>query len=578
MVSATERVLVRHDHVAMMSRGEVLAKVARMLRATTRVWRTSLQLKVIFTTLAVTLISLLLLSVFLSTTIRNGIFNQRVDALLSESARSISGAQSTFNASTAANSTQVQQLLKDTLASLQSGAAGERDVFLWRAQGSTSPSVSVNDISTDQNLGVVVTQTLRTTVVAGPGEQHWQSVAIPVDGGSVPGLVVGSTVDLPVAGSFELYFLYSLQPEQQTLTLIQQVLLAGIGLLAVLLGAITWMVTRQVVSPIVAVSAAAERLADGHLDERLTIQGEDEVAALGSSFNAMAASLQEQIERLASLSVLQRRFVSDVSHELRTPLTTVRMASELLYDARESFEPPVRRSAELMSMQLDRFESLLGELLEVSRFDAGAATLDAESRDLRAVVEATIDGVRPLADRKQVPLTVDLGVGEQVADVDIVRVERILRNLLFNAIEHAEGGPVEVDLAGDATAVAVRVRDYGVGLSVDEAKRVFDRFWRADPARARTTGGTGLGLSIALEDAMLHGGWLQAKGRLGEGAVFLLTLPRRAGMTLVSSPLSLDVFDEQHGGGAEGAQWPDDHDAGTGPSTLPHLAISEEDA
>lgn len=556
----------------MSRRGDVVARVSRRLQALSGAWRTSLRLRVVVATLAVTLASLVLLSAFLSTTIRDGIFDQRVDSLVSESARSIAGAQSTFNSSTASNSTQVQQLLKDTLASLQSGASGERDVFLWRALGSTSPSVSVNDISTDQDLGVAITGELRAAVVAGPGQQHWQSVSIPLEGGPEPGLVVGSTVDLPVAGGFELYFLYSLQPEQQTLTFIQRVLAVAIGVLVLVLGAITWMVTRQVVRPVVAVSAAAERLADGHLGERLAVRGDDELAALGRSFNAMAESLQEQIERLATLSVLQRRFVSDVSHELRTPLATVRMASELLYDARETFDAPVQRSAELMSMQLDRFEALLGELLEISRFDAGAAMLDAESRDLRVVIETTVDGVRPLADRKQVPLTVDLGQAAQTADIDVVRVERILRNLLSNAIEHAEGGPVEVVLRGDAQAVAVTVRDHGVGLTPEEADRVFDRFWRADPARARTTGGTGLGLSIALEDALLHGGWLEAAGRPEEGALFRLTLPRRAGMTLTASPLPLDVFSDEDDEPV--ARWPEP--PVNGPSVVPRMVVAEE--
>jgi hypothetical protein len=131
--------------------------------------------------------------------------------------------------------------------------------------------------------------------------------------------------------------------------------------------------------------------------------------------------------------------------------------------------------------------------------------------------------------------------------VDRRRVERILRNLLDNAVEHGEGRDVVVTVAGDRDAVAVAVRDHGVGFGPAEARMVFDRFWRADPARARTTGGTGLGLAISLEDARLHNGWLQAWGECGKGSVFRLTVPRLAGQELVGSPLPLGPDEAEPG-------------------------------
>jgi two-component system sensor histidine kinase MtrB len=129
-----------------------------------------------------------------------------------------------------------------------------------------------------------------------------------------------------------------------------------------------------------------------------------------------------------------------------------------------------------------------------------------------------------------------------VAEVDVRRVARIVRNLLDNAIDHAEGGPISIALAANVSTVALRVSDGGVGFSPDEAERVFDRFWRADPSRARTTGGTGLGLSIAREDARLHGGDLEAWGEPGGGASFRLLLPRRSGGRLGRPPLALVPF------------------------------------
>ncbi len=381
---------------------------------------------------------------------------------------------------------------------------------------------------------------MREAVVNGTGQQHYQHVEIPTQEGPEPGIVVGSTVDMPTAGKFEIYFLYSLSAQQETLRFLQGIVaLAGVALVLIL-AALTFTVARQVVRPVQQASIVAERIADGHIDERLTVRGEDEVAKLARSFNEMASSLQVQIDQLAELSNVQRRFVSDVSHELRTPLTTVRMASEMIYGSRDEFTPVIKRSAELMHTQIDRFEDLLADLLEISRFDAGAAILDAEARDLSEVVLRAIDNVMPLAEKKGVWLTADLSDSSTRADFDPIRVERILRNLLVNAVEHAEGNPVHVTVAANETAVAVSVRDYGIGMDKEQSARVFDRFWRADPARARTTGGTGLGLSISKEDAHLHGGWLEVWARPGFGSNFRLTLPRRAGIVLTSSPVFLE--------------------------------------
>ena len=149
------------------------------------------------------------------------------------------------------------------------------------------------------------------------------------------------------------------------------------------------------------------------------------------------------------------------------------------------------------------------------------------------------DDAQQLAERRGCRIEFRLPVQACMAEVDRRRVERILRNLLVNAVEHGEGRDVVVTVAEDRDAVAVAVRDHGVGLAPGEEQLVFERFWRADPARARTTGGTGLGLAIALEDAHLHGGWLQAWGEKGRGSVFRLTLPRTAGQPLAGSPLPL---------------------------------------
>lgn len=502
-----------------------------------RRWRSSMQLQVVSTALVVSLVSMAALGGYLTTSIRDGLFSQRLDQLLIESARSTEQAQATFDASPANSADQVQQLLNDMILRMRSSGSGSREVFLWRPENSLAP-ISVIDRNTAPELSSLITTELRQRTTSEEG-QHWQSVGLPGDSATEPGIVVGSIVEVPLAGEFEMYYLYSLESEQQTLAFIQRVLFVGALTLVALLGLLTYILARQAVRPVRQAARVAEKLAAGLLDERMVVRGQDEMATLARSFNAMASSLQDQIERMEDLSMLQRRFVSDVSHELRTPLTTIRMAGEMLYDLREDFDPTSKRSAELLMLQLDRFEDLLADLLEISRFDAGAATLDAERRDMRDVSDRAVDQAMHLAGRKGVWLSAHYPAQPATADIDPRRVERILRNLLVNAIEHAEGGPVEITVGVSEYAVAVTVRDFGVGMSHYDAEHVFDRFFRADPARARTSGGTGLGLAISLEDARLHDGWLEAWGNPGNGSSFRFTVARRAGIVLRSSPLPL---------------------------------------
>ena len=366
--------------------------------------------------------------------------------------------------------------------------------------------------------------------------------------------MVGSQVPLPADGrTYTLYFLFPLDEEQQTMGLVTRAMITAGGLLVVLIAGLTWLVTRQVVTPVRLARRVAERLAAGRLTERLRVTGEDDLARLATSFNQMATSLQRQIRQLEELSRVQRRFVSDVSHELRTPLTTVRMAGDVLHDARDEFDPATARAAELLQTELDRFETLLADLLEISRFDAGAAVLELDDVNLVDVAHRVVEATRPLAEQRDVRIVVRAPDHPCLAQADVRRVERIVRNLVTNAIDHAQPQPADPDAAGRRRAAArsscwspptSRRRRSRSATTASAWRRgspsmVFNRFWRADPARARTSGGTGLGLSISQEDAHLHGGWLQAWGRLGEGSQFRLTLPRRVGDVLRQSPLPL---------------------------------------
>lgn len=363
------------------------------------------------------------------------------------------------------------------------------------------------------------------------------------NGATVDSLFVGEKIRIPGGGRYEMYIVFSLKNQSTTLDLIKNsLLLTGIALL-LLIALITWLVVRQVVRPVRDAARIATQFTQGDYSQRMTVTSTDEMASLANSYNEMAHSIEQQISRLEHLSRVQQRFVSDVTHELRTPLTTLRMASEVIHNQRQSFDPLVARSSELLAAQLDRFERLLEDLLEVSRFDAEVAVLEPIEFDVVSLIKRCA---------KDFDVSNDSGLPEiQVRSeneivtikADIRRVERIMRNLLSNALDHSEGKEIIVNVVSTDSEVGIGVRDFGSGLDESALIRVFDRFWRADPSRARIRGGTGLGLSISLEDARLHNGELDAWGRPGLGAHFVLTLPRKAGDAINARPIKAVPID-----------------------------------
>jgi two-component system sensor histidine kinase MtrB len=389
----------------------------------------------------------------------------------------------------------------------------------------------------------IVPKMLRETLRSADDVQY-EYVSFEATSGIVrESLIIGRKIVIPKSGSYEMYLIYSLTNQRTTLDLIANALLFTGIILILLIGVITWLVVRQVVRPVREAARIAEQFTRGDFSQRLEIESSDEIGKLSLAFNEMAVSLESQISRLENLSRVQQRFVSDVSHELRTPLTTLRMASEVIYSQRTSFDPTIARSAELLSAQLDRFEQLLEDLLEVSRFDAQVAVLDPVDFDLIPLIERCISDVGTTGQDHPIQIILDPEVEHVVINADIRRVERIMRNLLSNALDHAGGKPVKVSIVETTSEVGIGVRDYGSGMDNASLTRVFDRFWRADPSRSRIRGGTGLGLSIALEDARLHNGELDAWGRPGDGAHFVLTLPRVAGEQISGRPLKVEPSD-----------------------------------
>jgi two-component system sensor histidine kinase MtrB len=509
-----------------------------------RRWRRSLQFRTVLTTLLLAVTSFAVVGAYLSNQIANNLFQERLTQAESETRYNVKQVQDTFDGAQVTDQSSVITLVYDTLNAVEGRGSviQRRYVFEAMPQQTKPRNRWVESRASDQLTVSVIPPELRKAVQDSGKDQYWASTVIPVGTEDRPGIAVGNKVTFN-GTVYELYLIYDLNTAQQTLDEIQSVLWAGGAVLVLMIGAIAWYVTRNVVSPVSHAALVSEKLAAGQLQERMVVKGEDEVARLGASFNHMAASLQEQITQLATLSQMQQRFVSDVSHELRTPLTTVRMAAEVLFDARHDFDPINKRSAELLYNQVERFQSLLSDLLEISRFDAGVAMLDAEPEDILQVIGHVIEGAAPVAAEYGSEITLRAPAGGIVVEMDARRIDRILRNLILNAVEHGEGRPVNITVAANQTAVGVAVRDHGIGMTPAEAARVFDRFWRADPARARTTGGSGLGLSIAMEDTKLHNGWLQAWGNKGTGANFRLTVPLRQGEEIDRSPVQLEPED-----------------------------------
>ncbi|HEX6196296.1 MAG TPA: MtrAB system histidine kinase MtrB [Jiangellaceae bacterium] len=532
--------------------------VLRAWRRVVYVWQRSLQLRVVAATLTLSFAVVALLGITLTRQITDDLLKQQLDTAVPYAVAGIGQAQQQLNnlADEPDHADRVQ-IVEDLAA--QDGEGGPAVVML-RPDGGTAAT------TTPQPADSTFPADLRARIQEEPDQLWWAYTTIeflPGLGGeqleNQPGMVVGGQVRAPVGAAeeiFELYYVFSLEETEQTLGIVRTALWTAGLLVVLLLGAIAGLVTRQVVTPVRMAASIAGRFSAGRLSERMTVRGKDDMSKLAMSFNQMAGSLQKQIAELEELSRIQQQFASDVSHELRTPLTTVRMAADVLHESREDFDPVVQRAAELLQAQLDRFEALLSDLLEISRFDAGVAVLNAESVDMRDLVYSVTDSCNQLAGRRGSEVRIEIPAEPCVAEIDERRIERVLRNLVINAIEHGEGRDVVVRVVANDQAVAVGIRDYGVGLKPGEASLVFHRFWRADPARARTTGGTGLGLAISLEDARLHGGWLQAWGEPGGGSHFLLTLPRTAGDDIVASPLPLIPHDAMDDSGLSGVGSP----------------------
>lgn len=494
--------------------------------------------------IALSLLAVGVLGSFLAATIAQNLYQSRVDQIVSETQAVAGTVQAKFDGAIDTNGTiDVESANVAAQAAIRSttNSPGLLGFEILRVDGQSTQQTMTSTSSVGFPDKVVSSDLL----AAIHGERtlvHYQPVAL---GGSVPGIVTGANIEVPTAGRYDLVFVYTLADLEETLRFMQGALIVGGLSIVAVTGLIVGVVTTRSIKPIITTAETAERFATGNLGERIEVEGRDVTATLATSFNRMAESIENQITTLATLSTLQQQFVSDVSHELRTPLTTIKVASNLIYNHRDELDKDTSRAAELLHAQVEKFEDLLAELLELSRIDAGAAQLELESVTPVSIAESCIETVSALARDHGSLVQLHSPGGHAAVDLDARRIRRILHNLLNNAVDHGEGRPIEVWVDSNETAVAFAVRDHGIGMTESESARVFDRFWRADPSRQRRTGGTGLGLAIALGDAKLHHGWIDVWAEPGNGACFRVVIPRGEHV-IAESPLDLPPGAEVH--------------------------------
>jgi two-component system sensor histidine kinase MtrB len=506
-----------------------------MLFSKTKI-RQSLSLKVLLTSLAFSIVIAAVIGISVHNRVATTIINEKIGISKIETANALYLAQGHFNIARFQNDSGLNKVVQDFITSSREDGSlsGRETVILPFAKDGNEQSI----YQTVPTLLVLdsIPNSFREQVRLADEVLDKRITIRYSDGKEFPGFLIGGKLNIPRTGAYEIYYLFKLNAQYQSISVITWTLFVAGLLLVLLFGLSTQFVIRQVVSPVQQAATVAEKFTQGDLTSRMSVSSEDELASLGKSFNEMAVSIQQQIVRLENLSMLQQRFVSDVSHELRTPLTTLRMAAEVIYEQRANFDTNIARSSELLINQIDRFELLLSDLLEVSRFDAEAAALSVENFDISNLVQKTVDYLHPI---KSAAFEVFTPAGAIEIEGDPLRIERIIRNLISNAVDHGEGKKIQVQIKATDSEVAVSIRDFGVGFNEEDAPYLFDRFWRADPSRARTSGGTGLGLSIALEDTKLHKGQLLAWGKPHQGAHFVLTLPKRHGNSVQSFPIAL---------------------------------------
>ena len=330
-----------------------------------------------------------------------------------------------------------------------------------------------------------------------------------------------------VVGSFAASRDLSLDPESQPFPLVdpeasrisdlvnRYLLWGGTG--AAALGTLlVWMLSRRILAPLHGLGTTARRLGLGDLSQRAETAGPTEIRQLAHSFNSMAMELEEAERR-------RRDLTADIAHELRTPASNIQGYLEAIKDGVFQATPETIDTLHEQSLLLSR---LVEDLRLLAQADAGELSLERSQTRLEELLQSVVDALRPRAEAKGVALSLETDPSLPVLDLDAARIGQVVGNLLENAITHTpEGGRVSVSAHAAANAVNVAVSDTGPGIAPEHLPRLFDRFYRADTSRSRSTGGAGLGLTIARRLVEGHGGSIWAESVVGRGSRFVIRLP-----------------------------------------------------
>ncbi|MFL6000735.1 MAG: ATP-binding protein [Streptomyces sp.] len=298
-------------------------------------------------------------------------------------------------------------------------------------------------------------------------------------------------------------------------TAVERAMVAALALAVVL----ALLAARGVLVPVRKLRLATRRIAEGRLDTRLAVNGSDELADLSHTFNETAAALETSVAELREMEARARRFAADVSHELRTPLAAMSAVTDVLDEDAARLDPDTATAVRLISEETLKLARLVDDLMEISRFDAGAAVLHLDEIDLAESIRRTL-AARGWTDTVATDLPPPHAVRGRV---DPRRLDVVVANLVGNALKHG-GRPVQVRLSGGDAAAVIEVRDSGPGIPHDVLPHVFERFYKSDTARIRSEG-SGLGLSITAENVRIHGGTVRAANHPAGGAVFTVELP-----------------------------------------------------
>lgn len=301
------------------------------------------------------------------------------------------------------------------------------------------------------------------------------------------------------------------------------VLLLFAGGIAMVLG---YFLSNVIVKRISGLQQAAQRIQQGEFGANVEVSGNDELSALAMTFNQMSQRLEEAAEKQRELDTFRRDLIAWAGHDLRTPLASVRAIVEALADGLVDDQQTVQRYLQTAQRDIQSLSLLIDDLFQMSQLDAGGLTLEREKASLSDLISDTLESFSTHATRQEVVLTGNVLAGVDPVWMDVQRIGRVLSNLIGNALRHTpKGGTISVEAQRTAQGVVVSVRDSGAGIHPDDLDHIFERFYRGEKSRSRSTGGAGLGLAIAKGIVEAHGGWIGVESQIGKGTLFYFVIP-----------------------------------------------------